>query len=194
MKLQSPPVSAFRGLLRRHGSLMLMIGVATATGIGCFVAGGVPALERAVGVTVIESPAIFIRVLAAMILAGFVQMLLPRDWISKRLGGQSGWSGLFTATIIGCFTVGGPMTSFPVVAALMVAGADIGCVVAFVLAWSLFGIQRMVVWEFPLLGVDFATLRVAISFCMPALAGWWVRKSVERDIRRRAAASGLGDD
>ena len=56
------------------------------------------------------------------------------------------------------------------------AGADRGALVAFILAWSLNGFQKLLVYEAPLLGLDFALLRTLITFPMPMIAGWLARR------------------
>ena len=56
------------------------------------------------------------------------------------------------------------------------AGADRGALVAFILAWSLNGFQKLLVYEAPLLGLDFALLRTLITFPMPMIAGWIARR------------------
>ena len=56
------------------------------------------------------------------------------------------------------------------------AGADKGALVAFILAWSLNGFQKLLVYEAPLLGLDFALLRTLITFPMPMIAGWLARR------------------
>jgi uncharacterized membrane protein YraQ (UPF0718 family) len=44
------------------------------------------------------------------------------------------------------------MTHFPVIASLFKMGVGIGPLVAYLSAWSLFGLQRVIMWEIPFLG------------------------------------------
>ena len=39
-------------------------------------------------------------------------------------------------------------------------------------AWSLFGLQRIIMWEIPFLGPKVVAVRFAVSFFFPFLAGW----------------------
>jgi uncharacterized membrane protein YraQ (UPF0718 family) len=39
-------------------------------------------------------------------------------------------------------------------------------------SWSLFGMQRIIAWEAPLMGWHFVVLRVVSSLTFPVLAGW----------------------
>jgi hypothetical protein len=44
--------------------------------------------------------------------------------------------------------------------------------VAYLTAWSLFGLQRIMMWKIPFLGPKVVLVRVAVSFFFPFLAGW----------------------
>jgi len=48
-------------------------------------------------------------------------------------------------------------------------------VVAYLTAWSLLALHRLVAWEVPILGARFALLRFAVSILLPILAGLAVR-------------------
>lgn len=114
---------------------------------------------------------VFPRVLLALMVAGLVQAVLPRDQVAYWVGSESGLRGIMIATIAGMLTPGGPMTSFPFVVALYMAGADRGSLVAYLTSWELLGFQRFMVWEVPMLGVDFALLRGLANLPLPILAG-----------------------
>src|SRR5690606_10269135 len=79
--------------------------------------------------------------------------------------------GLVLATVLGAATPSGPFAAFPIVYALALAGADIGAVVAYLTAWSVLGLQRILVWELPLLGHDFVAVRVLASLPLPLVSG-----------------------
>ena len=111
------------------------------------------------------------QVFAGLVIGGFVQEFVPREKVARRLGGESGMRGLALACGLGLVTPGGPFTSFPLVYALYVAGADIGALVAYDTAWSLVGIHRVFVFELPFLGPDLAALRFLASLPLPILAG-----------------------
>jgi hypothetical protein len=42
-------------------------------------------------------------------------------------------------------------------------------------SWSLFGMQRIISWEAPLMGWRFVAVRVIPSLAFPILAGWLVK-------------------
>ncbi|MEE8333555.1 MAG: permease [Alphaproteobacteria bacterium] len=111
------------------------------------------------------------RIGAAMIIAAFLQVLIPRELVARLIGEQAGARSVFIATIAGALTPGGPLTCFPIIVALHASGANKGALVAYLLSWAMLGIQRIVVWEIPLMGADFTILRVTASFTLPVIAG-----------------------
>ena len=56
-------------------------------------------------------------------------------------------------------------------AVMLAAGAVEVAACAFVIAWTLIGLTRAIVWELPFFGVDFVTWRIIFSLPMPILAG-----------------------
>jgi uncharacterized membrane protein YraQ (UPF0718 family) len=150
--------------------------VATVSGAGLYFAegGAVVALAaRSAGVTIIEIAPL---IAAGLLIGGIAQQIVPRERIAAMLGAQSGLRGLGLALGLGMVTPGGPFTSFPLVYALYVAGADIGALVAFLSAWALIGLNRVIVWELPLLGTDLTLLRLCVSLPLPIIAGLIARR------------------
>ena len=127
------------------------------------------------------------RMAAALVLAGALFVLLPRDKVARWLGAESGLRGLALAEIAGILTPGGPMTAFPMAAVMIGAGADIGAAVTYVTAWMFLGVTRMLVWEIPFMGTDFAVLRYGVSLALPLLAGLIAR---QLPMRVRTPAAG----
>lgn len=106
----------------------------------------------------------------AFIVAGMVQVLLPRELLSKWVGAESGIRGILIGTVAGGFTPGGPYVSLPVVAALLRSGASVGTMVAFLTGWSLWAVSRLPM-EVGILGWRFTLLRFASTFFFPPIAG-----------------------
>ena len=88
----------------------------------------------------------------AFITAGMIGKVLPRELLTQWLGDGSGFRGLLIATAAGSITPGGPFIQFPIVAALLKSGAGVAPIAAYITAWSLFGLNRLIVFEIPLLG------------------------------------------
>lgn len=109
---------------------------------------------------------------AAMLVAAFVQALLPRDKIARYVGDTAGNKAVYIGTIAGGLTPGGPMTSFPLVQSLQQAGTGRAALVAYVTSWSTMGFQRILNWELPLLGPDLTLVRLVASLPLPLIAGF----------------------
>jgi len=108
---------------------------------------------------------------AGMVIAAFLQKLVHRDKVARYVSEGAGIKAVGIATIVGGLTPGGPMTSFPLVRALRDVGTGRSALVAYVTSWSTMGFQRILNWEIPLMGPDFALLRLASSLPLPIIAG-----------------------
>lgn len=119
-------------------------------------------------------------VVAALIIGGYFQALVPRERVAAMLGDGSGLKGLLVASAAGALTPGGPFASFPLVVALFRAGAGYGAAVAYLTAWTGIAVQRAIVWEWPLLGPELAVARYVVSIPLPIIAGVVARRLAAR--------------
>jgi uncharacterized membrane protein YraQ (UPF0718 family) len=108
--------------------------------------------------------------LCAMIVAGMVQVLIPREPLARWIGTESGLRGILIGTLAGALSPGGPYVSLPIVAGLLQAGAGVGTTVAFLTGWSLWAIGRLPM-EIGILGWKFTLIRLACTFFFPPIAG-----------------------
>lgn len=150
--------------------LFLLLAIAGAAGLAWTEGADavIAALGRASELLLMVAP----LVVAAVLISGYVQVLVPRSLMERWLGRDSGLRGLVLASVAGALTPGGPFAAFPLVVGLWKAGAAFPVCVAYLTAWSTLGVQRLLIWEIPLLGPDFATLRVVASLPLPLLGGW----------------------
>ncbi len=109
--------------------------------------------------------------LCAFLVAGMVQVLLPRDLIAKWVGAESGFRGILIGTVAGGLSPGGPYVSLPIVAGLLRAGAGTGTMIAFLTGWSLWAVARLPM-EVGILGWKFTVIRLATTFFFPPVAGY----------------------
>lgn len=119
-------------------------------------------------------------ILAALFIGGYVQGLLPRGFVARWLGENSGAVGYVLAIVAGVVTPAGPFGAFPLVVALRRAGAPFDVCVVYLSAWATLGIHRIVIWELPFLGHDFVALRVLASLPLPVAAGLAARVLASR--------------
>jgi uncharacterized membrane protein YraQ (UPF0718 family) len=114
------------------------------------------------------------RLVPALVLAGLMQVLVPQEVVSRYFGREGGLRAILIASVAGILTPGGPMVSVPFMVALAHSGAALPPLVAYMTSWSLFGMQRIIAWEAPLMGWKFVLARVIPSLAFPVLAGWLV--------------------
>jgi hypothetical protein len=114
------------------------------------------------------------RLVPALILAGMLQVVIPQETVARYFGRQSGFGAICMASVAGVITPGGPMVSVPLLVVLSNSGMALGPLVAYMTAWSLFGMQRIIAWEAPLMGWHFVAVRTASSLIFPIVAGWLV--------------------
>ena len=162
--------------LRRHSSLAIILGIGLASGGLVWRLHGAAGVARAMGVASGVFLTVLPALLAGLLLAGSLKQLIPPGALAKWMGAESGFRGLLVATLCGMAMPGGPMAAFPLVLVLAGAGADRGALIAFIVAWALNGFQRVLVWEVPLLGPDFALLRFLCGLPMPFIAGALARR------------------
>jgi len=111
------------------------------------------------------------RLVPALIVAGLIQVLVPQEFVSRHFGRQSGLKAIVIASMFGMLTPGGPMVSMPFMVALANSGVALPPLVAYMTAWSLFGMQRIISWEAPIMGWHFVFVRGVSSLAFPVVAG-----------------------
>jgi len=108
--------------------------------------------------------------LLGFVIAGLVQVLVPKELISRWIGAQAGAKGVLVACVAGGLVPGSPYAVFPLMAGLQQAGAGLGAVVGFVSAWSLWSVSRLPV-EIALIDPKAALVRYGLTFVVPPIAG-----------------------
>ncbi len=156
-------------------SLWVLIAVCVLLAVLAWSRGGVPLVQQgfAGGGRLILRYALVIAV--SFVAAGFAELLLPSEWMSRSLGAASGLRGILLATGAGMLTPAGPFVAMPIAALMVRSGAATGPVIAFLTAWSLLALHRFVAWEVPILGWQLAALRYGVCLAIPVLAGFVAR-------------------
>lgn len=109
--------------------------------------------------------------IAAFLIAGLIQTLVTQEFVTRWLGGETGWKGILLGCIGGALIPGGPYVYYPIAAALLHSGAGLGSMVAFVIAKNLLSITRLPL-EYALLGGTLTFVRYAVTLVFPLLAGF----------------------
>lgn len=145
--------------------------LAVVSGLVCFVVAGPEAFAEVVVDDLHMLARTVPRIIAAMGVAGFIWVMLPRDRLTRLVGQESGWRGLVIATGAGIVTPGGPAAAFSLLAVLGGAGADRGALIAYITSWAMLGLQRVLVWDVPFMGAEFSLTRLLICLPLPVIAG-----------------------
>lgn len=150
--------------------------------IACLAAIGVAWLKGPMRIVEIAAVYLgFLTILSPKILCGFfiaaaAPILIPRHVLTHWVGRESGMRGLYVASLAGALVPGGPMMIFPLAAGFRAAGAQTATIISFIVAWSLLGVNRTVIWELSFLEADFVLLRYLLCLPLPILAGWAARR------------------
>ena len=119
-----------------------------------------------------EFIALLPRIAIGMIGSGFIAEILPQHLIPGWFGAGTGAIGLVVATVLGALTPGGPVVGFAIAAAALKSGAGAPQVIAYTIAWALFALPRVLIYEIPSMPPRVVWLRVAVSLPLPFLAAW----------------------
>jgi uncharacterized membrane protein YraQ (UPF0718 family) len=92
------------------------------------------------------------RTLPGFLLAGLALAIVPRDFVVNWMGQESGFRGIVLATALGSAIPGVTGVQFPIIVAMSRLGVGPGPLMAYLTAWALLGINRLIVWEIPFLG------------------------------------------
>lgn len=140
----------------------------TLLAIGYFKGGGehLTGLKTAVGMTWQIIPLLVF----AFIIAGMVQVLIPRELLNQWVGAESGFRGIIVGSIAGGLSPGGPYVSLPIAAGFLQAGAGVGTMVAYLTGWSLYAVGRLPM-EVGILGWKLTVARLLSTLIFPPLAG-----------------------
>ncbi|NLJ56243.1 MAG: hypothetical protein GX334_04235 [Firmicutes bacterium] len=135
-----------------------------------FFQGGLPLVGQgfvAGGKTLLR---VFPLIVIAFIVAGAVSMLISKKMVTRWLGEGAGWKGPFLGSLAGALVPGGPFFFYPLMATLIISGANVGTMISFVAAKTLWYVGRVPI-EVAFVGARVTAIRFLITFAIPILAG-----------------------
>ncbi len=146
---------------------IVMVGLAALLLLIASFQGSGPAGLKIAGRTFLQ---VLPMLLAAFVIAGVIQALVPKEFMARWLGRGAGIKGILIGSLAGGLTPGGPAVSFPIAASIWKSGASIGVVVGYVTAWALWSVPRLP-YEIGLIGAKFTLIRFLSTLIFPPLAG-----------------------
>jgi uncharacterized membrane protein YraQ (UPF0718 family) len=114
---------------------------------------------------------VWLRLPLGFALGGMIQVLVPRQIIARWLGPASGLKGILIGSFVSVVLSGAPYVMLPIVASLYLAGAGPGPVIALMTGQALLGVQNLIVWQIPFLGVGVPLARFIVSLIVTPLVG-----------------------
>lgn len=168
--MSTNPVQSIRRASGLRTAIIWTIVIALAA-VACWHLKGPAAVEASLESYIDQILVVLPRMTAALLISGFIQVLVPHDLVKRWLGKSAGLKGICVATGVGVLTPGGPMLAFPLVIVLRNAGASTASLITFLTSWATLGFHRVLMWELPLLGPNFASVRYLASIPLPFVAG-----------------------
>jgi uncharacterized membrane protein YraQ (UPF0718 family) len=132
---------------------------------------GYAAFRAALKAAAVQLIVIIPKMSLALLTAGFIGKMVPAETIGHMIGFDSGISGILIASVFGGIMPSGPMIAFPLVVVLRISGAGVPQVAAFLAAWSVFALHRVLIYEVAMMGYRFATIRLVSSLTLPIVSG-----------------------
>lgn len=139
-------------------SLVLIIGFVVVAFVAVAVTPG-KSVKEALTISWRQSYRVLPMVLPAAFIAGFLAELLPKALVAGLIGPDSGLLGYLLAAVAGAILPTGPMVVLPLGAALLKADAGLAQILTLYNAWTLVNLQRLIIWELPLVGGGLAGRR-----------------------------------
>ena len=108
--------------------------------------------------------------IVAFALSGLISVLISKKAVSHWLGREAGFKGLILGALAGALVPGGPYVFYPIAATFLASGAEIGTVICFLAAKTLWSLSRLPL-EVALLGAGITVIRYIVTFIFPILLG-----------------------
>ena len=152
-------------------TLLILVALLVVAVILAFVKGGSNAALQGIVQSGRLLESIWLRLPLGFILGGLIQVLIPRGLVSRWLGPASGIKGVLIGTLVSVILSGAPYVMLPIVASLYLAGAGPGPIIALCTGQTLLGLQNLIVWQIPFLGVGLPLARFIVSLLITPLVG-----------------------
>lgn len=105
-------------------------------------------------VTGVQLSKTILMIIGAFIMAGFIAVLIPEEFVRQWLSTEAGIKGIFLGTIGGIILAMEPYASFPIIFSIYSSGAGLGTTVSMITSWCISGMSKMP-YETGLMGVEF---------------------------------------
>lgn len=143
-------------------ALLILMGLALAQGTGTFRDGLMTSGRQLVR---------FLPVLIiAVLIAGFIEVLLPQRIVEDLLSDSAGFKGIAIAWFAGIITPGGSIVGLPIIAGLYRTGVGTAVLMTYATSLATLSLMRLPI-EAGFYGWRLTALRVGVSLGLPFVAG-----------------------
>ena len=109
-------------------------------------------------------------IIGAFILAGVIEVLIPKEFVESWLSAEAGLKGVVLGTFGGMILAIGPYAFLPIVASILSAGAGLGTIISTITGWCLLGFSKMP-YETAFVGGKLFIKKTIISIPFSLIAG-----------------------
>ena len=109
-------------------------------------------------------------IIGALILAGFMEVLIPREFVRNWLSKEAGLKGIVLGTFGSIMLAMGPYAFFPIAASITASGAGLGTITSMITGWALMNLSKMP-YETAFIGAEFFLKKLIISIPFSIAAG-----------------------
>jgi uncharacterized membrane protein YraQ (UPF0718 family) len=110
---------------------------------------------------------VWLRLILGFVMAGMIQILIPRELVSKWIGPTSGLKGILIASYASILLPGSPYVWLPVYVSIYRTGAGIGPIMALLTARGLLSLQLLLIWQVPFLDLELPLVRYLLCLIVP---------------------------
>ncbi len=108
--------------------------------------------------------------IGAFLLAGIIEVLIPREFVQDWLSKEAGLKGIVLGTFGGMLLAMGPYAFFPIVSSIMASGAGLGTIISIITGWILLGLSKFP-YETGFFGIKFTVKKLIFSMPFCFIAG-----------------------
>ncbi len=152
-------------------ALIALAAVVLLAAIAAWWKGGWPLAKEGLVQAGKSGETIWLRLLLGITLSGMVQLLIPRSTITRWLGPDSGFKGIVIGSYSAIVMSGPPYVMLPLIASLYGSGAGVGPIIALLTGEALLGLQNLITWQIPFLGVGIPLSKYAVALVVTPFVG-----------------------
>jgi uncharacterized membrane protein YraQ (UPF0718 family) len=135
---------------------------------------------RAVTSSLSNLKAMFMLIPPIFIMMGLMDVWVPKEFLIKYMGHESGITGLLIAFILGTAAAGPIYVAFPIGQLLLKKGARLAYVIFFLGVWSSTKLT-IILFEIASLGLKFTMIQIGVSLPLYLIVAYLIEKSVSTE-------------